>query len=142
MGMTAVALLIGALSIAGLGLVHHLGILALRRATPRADRAPHVSVLLAFQGLIVLHLFEILCFALLYWAVLGIPGIGVLGGSWSGTAADHIFLSGTVFTTLGLTNIKVEGPLRLIIFCQALGGFMVLTWSATFLYSLWSRPWD
>jgi len=56
-------------------------------------------------------------------------------GSWS----DLIYFSGINFVTLGYTQIETHGPFRLIIMMQSLGGFMLLTWSATFIYSVWGR---
>lgn len=142
--MTLVACLIGLLSVAVLGTVHHFGILLLRRALPDQGPdqrdVPHTAVLIAFHGLLVLHLTEVLLFAALYWLLLGWEAIGGFGGDWTGSAADHIVFAGSTFTTLGASEIKAQGPLRLVAFSQALGGFMVLTWSATFLYTLWSRP--
>ena len=58
--------------------------------------------------------------------------------SWTGL----IYFSGINFTSLGYTQIEAAGPLRLINMMQSLGGFMILTWSATFSYSIWSKALD
>ncbi|MBW3097101.1 ion channel [Pseudohoeflea coraliihabitans] len=140
--MTWVLLFIAVAAVAILGVIHHSGILLLRKSTPLARNAPHIAVLFAFQGLLLLHLVEIGLFAGLYGLLLNFSAAGGFSGEWTGSLVDHIVFSGVTFATLGMTDIKVEGPLRLVVFAQALGGFMVITWSATFLYSLWSRPWD
>lgn len=67
------------------------------------------------------------------WMEMGqLQGIDV---SWTGL----IYFSGINFTTLGYTQIEAAGPIRLINMTQSLGGFMILTWSATFSYSVWKR---
>ncbi|MHA6345983.1 hypothetical protein [Roseivivax sp. CAU 1761] len=129
-------------ALAFLGLVHHLGILALRWVVPTIHVAPHTAPLVAFQGALVLHVVEILLFALLLREVAGWEGVGTLSGDWGGTLTDYIVLSATTFTTLGMTAIKVDGALRLLVVGEALGGFMALTWTATFLFQIWSRHWD
>lgn len=53
-----------------------------------------------------------------------------------------IYFSGINFTTLGYTQIEAMGPIRLINMMQSLGGFMILTWSATFIYSVWKKALD
>lgn len=52
-----------------------------------------------------------------------------------------IYVSGISFATLGYTQIETSGPIRIINMMQALGGFMALTWSATFLYSVCEQAW-
>ena len=39
------------------------------------------------------------------------------------------------FTTLGQTGMSIVGPMHIVAMMQALAGFMVLTWSASFLYA-------
>lgn len=139
----AVAALMAIAALAALGVVHHLGIMAMRRLIPPAQDAPHKAALLAFLGLAALHLTEIAGFAALYGLLDGWAALGHISGkNWQGTWVDLLHFSGTVFTTLGKSDISAEGALRLVVSAQALGGFMVITWSATFIYTLWGRAWD
>ncbi|MEX2495375.1 MAG: ion channel [Woeseia sp.] len=89
----------------------------------------------------MLHTLEILAFAAVYCGLLDWGVLGNLGGrcdeSWTGL----IYFSGINFATLGYTQIETTGPIRMINMMQRLGGCMVLTWSATFLYSICERAW-
>ena len=34
-------------------------------------------------------------------------------------------------------KVSTDGAIRMVAMMQALGGFMVITWSATFIYTIW-----
>jgi len=135
------ALLLGFLLVAALGVGHHYGLLAVRGTMPDSDERPQAAIMVTFLGLLALHTVEILAFALAYRVLLGWGGLGGLGGSYDATWGGLIYFSGINFVTLGYTQIDAIGPIRMINMMQALGGFMVLTWSATFLYSVCERAW-
>lgn len=132
--MQALALLIGFILVGLLGTLHHTCLRLLGRLTGRRD-APDKTILLAFLGLLVLHTLEILLFAGAYRVLLEFEAMGALGGGFDQSWGDLVYFSGINFTTLGYTQIEASGALRLVSMMQGLGGFMVLTWSATFIYS-------
>lgn len=82
--------------------------------------------------LLALHTIEILAFAAVYRALQG-WGVGGFDGSYDPCWSGLIYFSGVNFATLGYTQIEATGPIRMVNMMQSLGGFMVLTWSATFL---------
>jgi len=132
------ALLAGFVLVAALGVFHHAALRGLRGMARPVESRPNRSILVAFIGLLVIHTVEILAFALAFRALLEIPDIGSLSlKDGRVTWDDLVYFSGINFTTVGYTNIDASGPFRLISMMQSLGGFMVLTWSATFLYSIW-----
>ena len=135
------ALLLGFALIAALGIAHHYGLLAVRAMKPNSNARPQAAIMVAFLGLLALHTIEVLAFALVYWALLGWGGLGGLGGSYDGSWNGLIYFSGINFATLGYTQIEASGPIRMVNMMQSLGGFMVLTWSATFLHSVCERAW-
>ncbi|SFQ22260.1 ion channel [Tranquillimonas alkanivorans] len=133
------ALLIGFILVALLGALHHVCLRGLDWLTGADGRNPNRTILMTFIGLLTIHTLEIVLFAGAYAALLSWPYMGELAGgraeSWSGL----IYFSGINFATLGYTQIEAEGPVRMINMMQSLGGFMVLTWSATFIYSAWEE---
>ena len=139
--MTFVALATGLLFVLGLGLIHHIGVLTIIRVTPHAGGRGHAAVLVTFTGLLLLHSLEIVAAALALAGLLRIEAFGALAGAYSGTWEGLIYFSGMSFVTLGYTDIKAEGPIRLVAMFLSLGGFMVLTWSATLLYSVCGKAW-
>lgn len=107
----------------------------------RLNSRPQAAIMLAFLGLLALHTLEILAFAAAYRMLLGWGFLGDLGGGFDGSWNGLIYFSGINFATLGYTQIETAGPIRMISMMQSLGGFMVLTWSSTYLYSISAGTW-
>lgn len=120
------------------GAWHLGGILLIKRVTPRVSRHPFLGVLLTFWGLVILHFSEIAIAALSYAAVLTVPGAGSIGQGYGDSPGGLLYFSGINYATLGYTQQIARGPIRLMAMLQALGGFMLITWSATFVYSIWA----
>ena len=133
------AMLIGFALVSLLGFFHHFCLRGLEWLTGDERRRPNLSVLVAVIGLLTVDTSEILLNAGAYRVLLGWPWIGELAGSFDGSWNGLVYFSGINFVTLGYTQIEAVGPIRLVSMMQSLGGFMVLTWSATFIYSAWGR---
>ncbi|MSU90865.1 hypothetical protein GE300_14775 [Rhodobacteraceae bacterium 2CG4] len=132
------AFVIGLALVALMGALHHLSLRALERVSGYDRNQPNLTIQIVFLGLLGIHALEILIWAGAYRILLG-WGVGDLTGAYNGTWTDLVYFSGVQFTTLGYTDITALGDIRLIALMEALGGFMVLTWSATYLYSAWQR---
>ena len=125
--------------IAGLGAWHLGGILLIKKVKPSSGNHPHLAVLVAFWGLILLHFSEIVLGALAFGLVLNIEGTGDITEGYGSTMGGLLYFSGVTFTTLGFTQQTATGAVRLLVMTIALGGFMLITWSATFVYSIWDE---
>ncbi len=136
------ALLIGFALVSLLGVAHHYGLLAVRAIKPNPDAKPQAAIIGAFLGVLALHTLEILAFAAVYRALLNWGILGSFGGGFDADWDGLIYFSGINFATLGYTQIETSGPIRMVNMMQSLGGFMVLTWSATYLYSVCERSWS
>ena len=135
------ALLFGFTLVSALGIAHHYGLLAIRAGMPHPNNSPQGAIIAVFLGLLTLHTLEILAFAVVYRGLLTWGEFGGFSGTYDGSWRGLIYFSGINFATLGYTQIEANGPMRMINMMQSLGGFMVLTWSATFLYSVCERAW-
>lgn len=133
------ALLIGFLLVALLGLIHHCALRWLDLITGSAKDSPHRKIFFVFNGLLSIHTVEILLFAVAYRILLNWDWMGGFPLNYDGSWGDLIYFSGINFATLGYTQIETQGPIRMVNMMQSLGGFMILTWSATFMYSAWGR---
>ncbi|MGF1551225.1 MAG: ion channel [Paracoccaceae bacterium] len=133
------AFLIGFALVAVVGVFHHVCLRGLDRLTGRDRVSPNATILVVFLGLLTLHTAEIAIWMLAYAALLRSGDFGQLAGAYQGTWGDLFYYSGINFTTLGYTQIEASGDIRAVGMMQSLGGFMVLTWSATFIYSAWER---
>lgn len=121
------------------GAWHLGGILLIKHVTPRVSKRPFLGVLLTFWGLVILHSSEIAVTALVYAAALTIPGVGSIAEGYGDSPAGLLYFSGINYATLGYTQQIARGPIRLLAMLQALGGFMLITWSATFVYTIWAE---
>lgn len=120
------------------GLWHLVWIRAINRLDDRIGPA-HLSVIAAFWGIALLHLSEIAIGAVVYALAVKWLGLGTLGEGYGDTAADFLYLSGITYTTMGFAHEDVNGPVRLITMVNALAGLMLITWSATYVYSIWGN---
>jgi len=116
-------------------LVHYEGLrwISARLEKP-AGRVRRRKVLIGVYGVIVLHVAEIWLFGGAIWALLNIPDTGnIIGATYSGLL-DAVYLSATTFSTLGFGDLAPIGPVRFLCGTEALSGFILITWSASFLY--------
>lgn len=141
----ALVAVVAALATALVVLVHYEGVqwLAKRysgRAVARAtDRRAMLKIIFALLGL---HIVEIWCFGLAYWGLLHVPDVGFVHGEHgSDNLFDAIYLSATTYTTLGIGDLASVGAVRLVSGMEALTGFLMITWSASFTYLEMSRLW-
>lgn len=133
------ALAIGFALVAALGIFHHFALRGLDWLTGNERSRPDLALTVVFVGLLGIHTVEIVAFAGIYRLLLDWTWLGALAGEFDRSWTGLIYFSGINFATLGYTQIKVDGPLRMVNMMQSLGGFMILTWSATFIYSAWSQ---
>jgi hypothetical protein len=139
-----VASLVGLL-VTGLAvLIHYEGVYALARRfagrTPRPDRGAMLLIIFALLGL---HIAEIWCYGLTYWALTRVPGAGYLHGVHStDTVFDAIYLSATTYSTVGFGDLAPVGAVRVISGLESVTGLLLITWSASFTYLEMARLWD
>lgn len=105
-------------------------------AIPPRTRAL-VTIAAAFAG----HVLQIVLYAVVYWAASVRMGLGFLEGTLEGNFFDYLYFSGATFTTLGIGDIAMEGPIRLLVSVQSLNGLVLIGWSASFTYLSMERFW-
>lgn len=122
------------------GIVHLAGLEAIRRLKPDRHQHSPFGLLLTFWGLATLHMLEIGIAAFSIANLLDNPAYGALSHSPGGSdAADYLYFAGISFVTLGYTGMDAQGPIRLMVMMLSLSGFMLITWSATFIYTIWGE---
>jgi hypothetical protein len=126
-------------------LFHYEVLFRLGKNLPKvAHLAPRFRVLLGVGAIFIAHVFEIWLFALGYFFTLQFPMMGNLMGELSGHGLilDCAYLSFVTFTTLGYGEIVAQGYLRYLTGVEALTGFILITWSASFLFIEMQTYWD
>lgn len=133
-----------AITVALAVLVHYEG---LRWMSLKLTRLPSVRrrrVLFGVYGVILLHVVEIWLFGAACWLLLQVPNAGHLGGIQDASFLDTVYLSAVTFSTVGYGDMVPVGAVRFLSGTEALTGFILITWSASFLYlemrEYWQRP--
>jgi hypothetical protein len=124
-------------------LVHYEGLRLLSGWLARAHAVRRRKVLLGVYGVMVLHVIEIWLFGTAMWLLLKAPAAGMLSGQTHAPLLDSVYMSAVTFTTVGFGDLAPVGPIRFLSGTEALTGFILITWSASFLYlemqQYWSR---
>ena len=133
----AIGLAVALLLLAGIW--HLVGIRAINRFGDYLGHRRYWSVLAAFWGIALLHLSEIAIAA----GVLGIAihwlELGTFGAGYGGSPVDFFYISGLTYTSMGYSHEEVNGPARILTMINGLAGLMLITWSATYVYSIWGK---
>lgn len=120
--------------------VHYLFLKHLNRGAWLTDKFPQIRLGYGVIVSLIAHSIEITLFALAYRASIA-SGFGTLEGNFTDSVADHLYFSYAAFTTVGFGDIVPTGPLRLLAGMEALTGFVLITWTASFLYLEMNRLW-
>ena len=100
-----------------------------------------VKVLYAILSVITLHVTEIWIFGLTIWGLLLWPASGSLSGAESADVLECVYLSAMTFSTVGFGDLAPLGAIRFLSGTEALTGFVLITWSASFTYLEMERFW-
>ena len=120
--------------------VHYAVLKRLNAGGQFIERYPRVRLLYGVVMSLIAHVIEIAIFAGAY-SISAASDFGYLEGSFSGSIADYLYFSLAAFTTVGFGDIVPLGPLRLLAGMEALTGFVLITWTASYLYIEMSRTW-
>jgi hypothetical protein len=100
---------------------------------------PRVALLIC--ALLMVHIIEIWIFSGGIMLADWLGGLGDLQGDHSQGVLDYVYYSSMTYTTVGYGDLFPVGPLRFIAAMEALLGFMLITWSASFTYLEMQRFW-
>lgn len=134
-------IVVATLALVGASVILHFeGLDRLNRAMPRWRLAPRMRILLLIFVIIGLHIVEIWIFGVGLHLIMMVPDAGDIGAG-AAHLLDAVYLSTTTFTTVGYGDLVPRGPIRLVLGSEALTGFVLLTWSASFTYLEMQRFW-
>ena len=89
--------------------------------------------------LFLIHLIEIAWYSLMMYFAYEIWCVSGLQGYVSLSIDDYVHIAASSFTTLGSLTHTPHSELAVIIDSISLVGFMMLTWSATYYYNIFSN---
>ncbi len=126
-------------------LLHYEVLRALSDWLDRLRQLHRTRVLVLILGLLMTHILEIWVYALGYGLLDGAASFGHIaatsplgpGLGW----LDYIYFSFVTFTTVGYGDLVPVGPIRFIAATEALNGWVLLGWSASFTFLEMQRFW-
>ena len=132
---TGLSILIVALCIT----VHYEALNGMAKLVHRPERHRWV-VMLMMYGLLLAHVAEIWIFGFGYKVAQEWLGLGNITGTGDGLF-DYMYYSAMVYTTVGFGDQIPDGAIRMLTSTEALSGFALITWSASFTFLQMQRLW-
>jgi hypothetical protein len=140
MGLLATILAALALVLASIA-IHYEALRKISDFIPHMKGPPRACIMVVIVGVFVAHLAGIALYAAGI-ALIEKLGLGGIVGDLEGNALDYFYLSMTNYTTLGVGDLHPTGALRILSSVEALNGFVLIGWSASFTYLEMQRFWD
>lgn len=122
-------------------IIHNAALIRLSSMLSRMRQSHHFRLIVAVLGCLVSHALQVWIFASAFYFMHHAEGWGQLLGNFNGTLLDCAYFSFTTFTTLGYGDVEPLGQLRYLTGIEALTGFLLITWSASFLFLEMQRYW-
>ncbi|NII11704.1 two pore domain potassium channel family protein [Oleiagrimonas sp. C23AA] len=141
-GINAITALVTMFAVAACVLLHYECLTLLSRSLTRVSRFGRRRVLHGIFGVLAVHVAEIWVFALALFALVAWdPRFGQVHGIDPHALLDHVYFSAVTFSTVGFGDVIPVGPIRFLVGTEALTGFVLITWSASFTYLEMERHW-
>ena len=85
------------------------------------------------------HMVDIVIFALAIYFAWHVLILGTISGSSAEGPFGHLYVSATIYTTIGFGDVLPSGHLRFIAATEGLCGLLYLAWSASFIFTSMGR---
>ncbi|PHS32705.1 MAG: ion transporter [Methylophaga sp.] len=135
------SILINAIVVAFCVLIHYEFLYQLAEKLPNYNIRPRYRVLSGVFVILIAHVIEIWLFALGYFLMINVEGLGTLAGNFDQSLLDCSYFSFTSFTTVGFGDIEPLGHIRFLTGFESLTGLVLITWSASFLFLEMQKYW-
>jgi hypothetical protein len=102
-------------------------------------RRPRVLILIFV--VLIAHVAEIWLFGFGYYLLASRYGLGGLSGLPTTDLPNFVYFSAMTYTTVGFGDAVPVGALRFVAGMEALTGFVMITWSASYTFLEMQRDW-
>lgn len=127
--------------VTGCVLLHYEALTWLTRVLKRLASPPRHRILLLIFAILCVHILEIWIFGGAYFWLTADPNRGQLVAANPIGFLDCVYFSASCFTTLGIGDVIPVGAVRFLVGTQALSGFVLIAWSASFTFVEMERFW-
>jgi hypothetical protein len=121
--------------------VHYEALNACNRYLPKLSQKRRPRVLILIFVVLFTHVAEIWLFGFGYFVLVHRWGIGALAGLTTSDLPDFVYFSAATYTTLGFGDAVPVGAIRFLAGTEALAGFVLITWSASYTFLEMQRDW-
>lgn len=125
-------------------LLHYEALRLLSELLVRLHTLHRVRILVLILGLLGAHVLEVWLYAAAFGFVDGHTTFGTLVHSTQAPDLawlDYVYFSFVTYTTVGYGDFVPTGPIRFIAATEALNGWVLLGWSASFTFLEMQRFW-
>jgi len=123
-------------------LIHYEFLYTSSKIIPTLKLGHRIRVLVAVFVTLFAHIIEIILYGIVFYIMSSSPSWGHLEGNFDGSLLDSIYFSFTNFSTLGYGDIAPLGDIRLLVGLEGIVGFILITWSATYLFFEMQNNWN
>ena len=134
--------LITMLAVVAVVLLHYEGLSLIGRIIKARTFHHRAKILVLIFAQLGLHILAIWAFALTAFALIRWLGFGAIVPVPAGGFLDYVYVSAITYTTVGFGDFVPVGPVRFLAGMEALTGFVLITWSASFTFLEMQRYWD
>lgn len=131
------------IAIVGLCVVLHYEVLSsCNRYLPVLSHRRRPRVLLLICFVLLAHIAEIWLFGVGYYWLAADGKFGGLSGLPTTELPDFVYFSAITYTTVGFGDAVPVGAIRFLAGVEALTGFVMITWSASYTFLEMQRDWS
>ena len=121
--------------------LHYEALNLLTARLRRIQLQPRPRILVLIFAILFTHVMEIWIFGAAYYSLTLSEGHGALVASYPIGFLDSVYFSAVAFSTLGLGDIIPIVAILFMVGTEALTGFVLITWSASFTFVEMQRFW-
>jgi hypothetical protein len=131
------------IAIVGLCVGLHYEVLNLcNRYLPALSHRPRPRVLILICVVLLAHIAEIWLFGAAYYVLSSNEALGGLTGLPTTDLPDFVYFSAITYATVGFGDAVPVGAIRFLAGVEALTGFVMITWSASYSFLEMQRDWS
>ncbi len=121
--------------------LHYEALNACNRYLPRLSHRRRRRVLILIFIVLITHIAEIWLFGVGYFVLVQHYAIGSVTGLPTAELPDFVYFSAITYSTVGFGDAVPIGAIRFLAGMEALAGFVMITWSASYTFLEMQRDW-
>ncbi len=121
--------------------LHYEALLLIQRYLPILPIQPRLRIACGVFFALSAHAIEAWVFAIAYWLFIEYLHLGLISGTDNVAFLDYVYFSFVSYTTVGFGDLVPHGHVRFLSNMESLTGFVVITWTASFLFMEMEKHW-